>query len=178
MDKNVMVAKLSARAKVTEDEARRALEACEWDVLDAMVYLEMLGKTPAPEKETYTTGSEEQDQTPSVRTIVDDQNNRRNNRRRMMDDIGRGGRKIWQKLRDNSFHVSRRGDEIIKMPAFVLVLALLCFWKILLPLMLVGMIFGIRYSFSGKDNLDKANEMMDKAGHLADEVVDKIKNEL
>lgn len=176
MERIEMVEKLRDRANVSYEEAKNALEACDWDLLDAMVYLEKLGRTAAPKHETFTAGPEPADETPSVRTIVDDQN-RKASHKEFRQKIKDGGRKIWQKLRDNSFHVSRKGNEILKVPAFVLVIALLAIWKLLAPVMIIALFFGVRYSFSGKDDLGKANEMMNKAGNLADEVAEKIKNE-
>ena len=36
--------------------------------------------------------------------------------------------------------------------------------------MLIALFFGIRYSFTGEDDLASANELMEKAGDMADEV--------
>ena len=44
MDNLEKVERLREKADVTYDEAKRALEACNWDMLDAMIYLEALGK--------------------------------------------------------------------------------------------------------------------------------------
>ena len=44
MDNFEKVERLREKADVTYDEAKRALEACNWDMLDALIYLETLGK--------------------------------------------------------------------------------------------------------------------------------------
>ena len=43
MDHLEMVEKLAQKAGVSYEDAKMALEACNWDMLDALVYLEKLG---------------------------------------------------------------------------------------------------------------------------------------
>ena len=47
--------KLSQRTGVSLEDAKAALNACDFDMLDAVVYLEQLGKTGAPKYSSYTT---------------------------------------------------------------------------------------------------------------------------
>ena len=47
--------KLSQRTGVSLEDAKAALNACDFDMLDAVVYLEQLGKTGAPQYSSYTT---------------------------------------------------------------------------------------------------------------------------
>lgn len=44
MEQLEKVEKLRERADVSYEEAKEALEACDWDLLDAMVWLEKEGK--------------------------------------------------------------------------------------------------------------------------------------
>ena len=56
MDHFEMVEKLRAKANVSYEEAKAALEASDWDMLDALVLLENEGKVKdAPEAKEYTT---------------------------------------------------------------------------------------------------------------------------
>ena len=64
------VEKLRERANVSYEEAKEALEASNWDLLDAMVYLEKQGKTKAPEQTAYSTNYEDQQQFTSVEETV------------------------------------------------------------------------------------------------------------
>ena len=45
MDQFEKVEKLRERADVSYEEAKEALENSNWDILDAMIYLEQNGKT-------------------------------------------------------------------------------------------------------------------------------------
>jgi hypothetical protein len=58
MDNFEKVEKLREHANVTYEEAKNALENSNWDILDAMIYLEQNGKVKGPEKSSYTTQTE------------------------------------------------------------------------------------------------------------------------
>ncbi len=73
MEQLEKVEKLRQRANVSYEEAKEALEASGWDLLDAMVYLEKQGKVKPPEQETYTTNCEDQPQYMDVKEKVHEQ---------------------------------------------------------------------------------------------------------
>ena len=156
--------------KEKDEEAKDALEACDWDLLDAMVWLEKRGKVKGPTKESFTTSYEEQDQYVSVKDKVQEQEESGSDS--FFKKLGHFCKILFQKSLDNSFYVNRREEEIFHVPVWALVLLLLFFWKILIPVMIVALFFECRYSFKGKDNLDGVNKAMDKAGDLADKVKD------
>ena len=54
--------------------------------------------------------------------------------------------------------------------AWVFALILLFFWETVIPVMLISLFFGVRFSFTGEDDLSSANNFMEKAGDMADEV--------
>ena len=60
MDKLEKVEKLREKTGVSYEDAKNALEACDYDLLDAIIYLEKLDKVKAPEVESFTTGAEQQ----------------------------------------------------------------------------------------------------------------------
>ena len=62
MDEFEKVEKLREKANVSYEEARDALRASDGDILDAMVYLEKLGKVEAPKESSHTTSYEQQNQ--------------------------------------------------------------------------------------------------------------------
>ena len=71
MDEMEKVEKLRARAEVTADEARNALKACDGDLLDAMVFLEKIGKAKAPSEVVVTTSRTEHTTFEDVQNTVD-----------------------------------------------------------------------------------------------------------
>ena len=43
-------------------------------------------------------------------------------------------------------------------------------WEVLVPIMLISLLFDIRYGFMGTENVDQANNMFDKVGNFADNI--------
>ena len=73
-------------------------------------------------------------------------------------------------LKRNFFQVTRNDNLLFRMPAWVFALILLFFWETVIPVMLISLFFGVRFSFTGEDDLSSANDFMEKAGDMADEV--------
>ena len=175
MEQFEKVEKLRERANVTYEEARDALVACDWDLLDAMVYLEKLGKVSGPDQANYTTSYEGSVRYESVRDKIDEQKGR--TQEGLGDKLRRLFRRLIDMSKDNFFRVVRQEDELIKVPVWTFVLALLICWQAVLIVMVISLFFGCRFSFEGKNNLEGANRVMEKASEVANEVKDKIKEE-
>ena len=166
MDNMEKVEKLRERADVTYEEARQALEENNWDLLDAMVSLEKQGKTKEPGQTAYSTSYEQQEEYLPVKEAIEEKNRKKPRERRLRGLI----RKFLRICRDNSFHVTRNGEEVIQVPVFILVLALFFFWKPLIIVMIIALFFNVRYHFAGRDDLKGANDFMDSAGNMAERV--------
>ena len=63
MDNLEKVEKIREKTGVSYEEAKAALEATNYDVLDAIIYLEKNGKVKAPEVTSYTTEQAQQTST-------------------------------------------------------------------------------------------------------------------
>ena len=69
----------------------------------------------------------------------------------------------------------RRHDEvIIRIPVWALVVILLLTFQVTLPLMLISLFFGCKYGFEGKDDLSKANDVMDQVSETAERFKDEM----
>lgn len=169
MDQFEKVEKLRQRANVTYEEAKEALTACEWDLLDAMVYLEKQGKVKGPSQSTFSTSYEEQEQFESVKDKV---NGQKESSEEFIQKLGRLFKKGFQKSKDNYFCVRRKGEDIFKVPVWVFILVLLCTWHVTLLIMIIALFFECEYSFCGKDDLKSANKVMEKASKFANKVKD------
>ena len=168
------VDKLRERANVTYEEAKAALEQAGGDLLDAMVLLEKQGKTGKPEQESYSTSYEEQKEYISVQEKVEDQ---KQSAPSLGKNIGRIIRSVWKLALHTTFSVSSKEKQLFVMPSWVFAIILLMFWKGLLPVMVIAMLFGIRYSFSGHEDVSKANDILNKAGSFADDVQNELHRE-
>ncbi len=169
MDEFEKVEKLRQRANVTYEEAREALKECNGDLLDAMVYLEKQGKVNAPESSVFKTSYEEQTQYKDVpATVLEQQKN--TDKKSFGEKFKHLCKIIWEKLRDNTLLVERKGKEVIKLPLWATVLILLFAWHVILVAVLISLFFDFHYSLEGEGDLEKANKVMEKATEAADHV--------
>lgn len=165
MDNFEKVEKLRERANVSYEEAKQALENSNWDILDAMIYLEKRGRTQDGETAQFTTksqGSAEQE-----KTFQEDKVS-------FADVLKRFGKwcvKWINKGNRNSFCVEQRGKEIFRVPITLLVALLFFAFWVVVPLMIVGLFFDMRYHFAGPDihSVD-INQAMDKMADAAENI--------
>ena len=165
MDNLEKVEKLREKANVSYEEARMALEQNNWDLLDAIVSLEKQGKTKSPEQTVYSTSYEDQKEYVSVKETIKEEKQKKERTGGIKELVHR----FVNVCKDNSFIVSHKGESIIQVPVFVLVLLLLFFWHTLVPVMIIALFFHIRYSFAGKDEMKGMNDFMTSAGNAADQ---------
>lgn len=175
MEKMEKVEKLREKAGVTYEEAKMALEACNYDTLDALVYLEKLGKVKAPNMSSYTTTPENE---PSQEFAMAQKTYENDCHGTSAGDLFRKFfrwcGKIIRKGCDTSFNVVKEGKEIISVPVIVLVLAtLLAFWLVLI-LLVVGLFNNFKYYFKGFNSTTvDINDICEKAS----ETCENIKND-
>ena len=162
------VEKLRQRANVTYEEAADALKACDGDLLDAMVYLEKLGKVKAPNNTVYTTNYDEQTKYQDVTYTVEE--SKKADERTLKDKIKHLVEIIAQKRSDNSLRVERHGKEILVLPLWVVALILLFAWYLTIAVVIVSLFLDCRYTLEGKDDMTEANNVMGKATDAADYV--------
>lgn len=165
---------------VTFEEARTALEASGYDVLDAVVLLERQGKT-ARQTASYTTTStaadaqahEEMTQAQSDFEASTKPSGFSVAFGRFMDWVKR----VLRRSVEISFVVSRRGSQLFSVPLLLfVVLAVFAFW-VVIPLLVIGLFFEFRYSFDGVGTVTvDVNEWSRKASdgvdHLKRDVMD------
>ena len=167
------VERLREKANVTYEEAKAALEQTGGDLLDAMVLLERQGKVKEPAQSTFSTDYEEQTEYVKVRDKVEEQEKSAPSFGRT---IGRLFRGFIRFIRNTTFFVTKGEEAVFTMPTIVFVLLLFFFWEILAPVMIIALFFGIRYSFEGEEEAEKANSILNKAGDFAQDVRSEFTN--
>ncbi|MCR5357290.1 MAG: UBA/TS-N domain protein [Lachnospiraceae bacterium] len=171
MDEFEKVEKLRQRADVSYEEAKKALEEANGDLLDAMILLEAQGKAVKGEQTTRSTTYDDQKDYVSVVDTVDKSS--RKNDKPLGQKLKHLFHLIWIKIRDNKFVVERNDNNIIDVPVWVLIVAImLAFWPVCV-ILIVGLFFNCRYAILGADDASKINNVLDKAG----DAVDKVKDE-
>ena len=111
MDHYEMVENLRAKAKVTYEEAKAALEASDWDMLDALVRLEGEGKVNQSVPE-FTTKEKEETRRSAGSSEVKGSLSR----------LCAWIRKMFTLGNKNQFVISRKGSELVAMPITVMAL--------------------------------------------------------
>jgi len=163
MDHYEMVEKLREKANVSYEEAKAALEATDWNLLDALVLLENQGKVTGAE--TYSTKTE---------------TSTRESHNRYGETAARVGRRIAAGInRANVYSVvfSRKGETLFELPLLVLALLVIFGFWVVVPLLIAGLFFGFKYALKGAAGVEAVNRVMDKASEVADNIVSEVRKE-
>lgn len=176
MENFELVEKLVNTFGVSYEKAKEALEASNWDAVDAAIYLEReKNGIPHPTREEASQESAKE-QPSGVNTGTKGSVNAQG-----CDWKQEGGKffkTIWDFLSLNSFVVKKSSGELfLDIPLWLMIL-LVCafFWAVVLILGIV-FIMGYRFSFSGPQ-LGKKNikNTMDHMENVTEEFVEKVKN--
>ncbi len=173
MDIMEKVEQLRARANISYEEAKAVLDETGGDLLDAAILLEKRGKIKKPETEltAWDEKSAGEEKTASQDSFTKETGYAKEESKKVKNTF----RKIINVLKNNSFNISRKGEDLFVMPAWAFVLILVFFWHTVLPVMIIALFFDVRYAFTGKDDLSEANRFMDKVGSMADEMSSEFK---
>ena len=161
MDKLEKVEKLREKTGVTYEDAKAALEACDYDMLDAIIYLEKLDKIKKPDVDKYTTESSETYTTSEFDKAQEDY--KKDCSKKTLGNAVDGFmgvlKKLLKKSIDTKFEVVRYEETVV------------------LPLLIVGMFFDFKYHFAGINSVNvNINEMCDKAADACTDIKNDMKS--
>lgn len=144
-----MVEKLKEKANVSYEEAKEALERNNWDLLDAMVYLEQQGKVKHKAEAEYSTRQE-----------ASDADERQRERARRNHNTKING--FFQKVQDvlvsgfqRNLNISYQDNTVLSIPLTILIIILLLLFKSIPFVLVIGLIAylcGVRFSITNKSN--------------------------
>lgn len=181
MDNFEKIEKIVDKAGCSFEDAKMALEACDWDMIDAVIKLEKEGKI---RKETAEKKAE-----PAIEITSEVIEGRYDEAFGDEDDAEDPGKakerpkrkfRLWERVKSILMNnrmviLTRNGQPIIDVPILVTVIALILFFWATLIIAAVAMVFGFRFHFEGEDlGKTNINRTMDKAGDYAE----KVKNDL
>lgn len=140
------------KAGVSLGEARDALEACGYDVLDALVALERRGAAAPGQTASCSTA-----QTPpadDVLAMSAAQSTYEDQTKKVRFEEGLARVTAWlrralRKLVDVSFVASRRGRKVASIPLLLFIVLLVVFFWVTLPLLVIGLFCEFRYRLEG-----------------------------
>lgn len=174
------------------EDARTALEANGWDMIDAVVSLEREGKV---KKETVEKKTEKAIEITAEIAPSADQAGE--SRQSASDEDGAAGKgstggserkegkpkrefKLWNRIKrilmnNRMVILKSNGDQFIDLPILAPIIALLLFFWATLGVAVLAMLFGFRFHFEGEDlGKTNINNTMDKATDYAE----KVRNDL
>lgn len=177
MDNLEKVEKIREKTGVSYEDAKTALDACEYDVLDAIVYLEKLGKIKKPDVSCYSTVYEK----PANEFVIAQADYHEACRKKTigngLDSFLQWCKKIFKKSIETTFCVRREDAVIMDIPVLVFALLVIFMFWVTVPLLVIGLFCDFKYQFKGigKVSVD-INDMCDKAADACGNIKNDIKN--
>ena len=179
MDNLEKAEKIREKTGVTYDEAKRALEACNYDMLDAVVYLETLGVIRGPQMGTYYTQPEMNSSEEFSRAQAEYKQNCKGGRTfgESLDSFFGWCGKILKRSMEIKFQVIRNNEELFKIPLLLLILFSIFSFGITIVVLLIGLFCDYRYRFEDIDEVKfNVNDMCDRAGEKVGEIKNDFRN--
>lgn len=180
MDNLEKVEKIREKTGVSYEDAKGALEACDYDVLDAIVYLEKLDKIKAPAVSSYTTGNEafENSERFANTQVAYQESCKKTSVGDVLDKFFAWCGKVIKKSWEMKFVVNKNEQRVGAMPVLVLVLLMLFAFWVTIPLMIVGLFFDFKYHFEGAESVTiDLNDMCDKASSACTNLKNDVKSD-
>lgn len=157
-----MIEKLSKKAEVTKEAAEDALKKSNWDILDAMIYLERnAGARNVTAARGYSSANKNEKEEKSSQPEGD-------NTSKVERYIGKAV--AWGL--ENTLIISKHGSEIIEVPIVFFILILIFSVSFIVVVMILGLFFDFSYSFAGPQ---LGNEALNSAMKKIYDFVQRIK---
>ena len=168
MERNEMIKKLMEKAYVTNEEAQEVLEKCNWDLLDAIIYLERNGKVENNETTTIIEVKEEEQKKEDYSKKKDESYGG------IGEVIGRIFKylgKIISKGNKNYFEIKKDNEKPIRISLTISIILLILFMPPTVVLLIIGLFCGYKYSVGGPNmNCDGVNDVFENVSESADTI--------
>ncbi|MDU5111016.1 MAG: DUF4342 domain-containing protein [Clostridium sp.] len=170
MERNEMIEILMGKVNVSKEEATEALENCDWDLLDTIIYLERKGKVENNETTTI------------IEVQSESQKEEKKKGHKSHDEkcggigeiVGRVFRfigKVLKKGNENYFEIRKENEKPIRISLTISVLLLIFLFVPSAILLVVGLFCGYKYSVVGPHiNYEGVNDIFDKVSESADTI--------
>lgn len=167
MERNEMIEVLMGKAHVTREEAEQALENCNYDLLDSIVYLERRGKVENNETTTIIEVQEEKKEEGKEKKHEESFGGIGEVIGRIFKFIG----KVFKKGNENFFEIRKDNEKPIRISLTISILLLILFMPPTLILLVIGLFCGYKYSLSGKKvNYEGVNSIFEEVSKSADTI--------
>lgn len=156
MEKLHMVEKLISKTNISYEEAKNVLDKCQWDILDAIVYLEKNNIIKSPKISEYITKEESKEEgTEALKEKMRFSKEKKNEDKKkgVFERVIERACQIIDWGNNIFFNVKKDNKNVIKLPITVLILLLFFAFWIIIPLFVVALFCNIEFSVYGK-NID------------------------
>jgi hypothetical protein len=165
------VEKLREKANVSFEEAKAALEACNDDLLEAIIFLERQGRINAPANGGYYSSRGAEEERQARQDAGYDRQQCKNNFKDGASKFGHFLARIFQIGNTNYLEARKNGNVLFTCPITALILLLIFFFWIVVPLFILSLFFGFRYSFVGNEiGTEPVNKVMDNVSDTAEDL--------
>lgn len=181
MEKLKLVDKLKNKANISYEEAKDVLEKSNWDMLEAMLYLEAHGKVQKPSisifytnesKESYNEDGEEVN-------LKKDTNENNFENKNSFEGVFEAICKAIDTCNNIFIEIIRNSRVILKIPFTVLIVLLFFAFWIVIPLMIIGLFFNMEFLVSSKKiDVDKINKVFKETSKVVKDVKGKFTNHM
>lgn len=169
---------LRKKANVSFEDAKEAMEACNYDMLDAIVYLEKKGKVNEGSAASYTTfsGTDTSQEFEQAQKNYED-SCQRTSLGEVINKFGKWCGRVLKKSVEIDFCVTKNDKLILKVPALALVLLLLMALGLCTILLVVGLFCDCKYYFQGMDTATiDLNEICEQASKTCEDIKKDFQN--
>lgn len=176
MEKLNKVETVREKTGVSYEDAKDALEKCDYDMLDAIVYLEQQGKVTAHTAH-YTT-SDDKSAASTEMAIAQkeyEESSKKTRASEVVDRFVETAKRLCARGLEVSFVVEREGKQVIALPVLILLILILFLFPATIPVLIVGLFFGFRYRFEGLNTTSV--DINDAMGKVADQA-ESFKNDV
>ncbi len=133
---------------VSFEDAKNAIRACDGNIVDAMVYLEKLGKINKNNTESRSMSAEEKC-------------------RKAFEDVKKPAGKFVDYMTKNKLSIKKGDDEVVKVPVGAAAILGCMAASVAVPAAFISMMCGYEYSLSGETGVEGTNKVMGKVGDVA-----------
>lgn len=166
MERNEMIEMIMSKANVSKEEATQALEKSNWDVIDAILYLERKSKS-----ENESNNSENKQVTIIEVKAKDDKEEKKESFGGLGEIMGRLFKfagTVLKKSNSSYLEVRKDNKKPIRISLFMLGLALIFLSVPSIVLLILGLFGGYKYSITGfGENCEGVNDIFEGAAKTA-----------
>lgn len=165
VDKLKLVEKLREKTGITYEDSKRVLEINNWDILDAILYLEKQGKVKSPSISIFYTNEykesyEEENTKSNFEEVKKDSNYKSNN---TFEGIFEVICKAIDTCNNIFIEIKGKNNFFLKFPLTVVIILLIFGFWLLIPLVVIALFLDIEFSVESKKiNTDKLNDILGK----------------